>query len=190
MRRFPVHPNKRLLAIGLTAGAIAALAGAGVVLGSTQTPAGPATSQAPALPASEPQAPAPLSGYQLAGGPVLGDERVAQIARKEAAEAGEKSASMTALDTTLKSAVEAREGNRVIASSPGMAALEQSAVVVVVAHGRFKLNDASVPRGHGAPTGDVLTLTIDAHTGWVDIRELSDAPAPGIADLGSARALP
>ncbi len=190
MRRRSAHTRRRLLAGCVATVALGALGGAGAVLGSTPGTQSPSPDQAPALPAAEAQAAAPLSGYQPSSGPLLADERIAQIARVQAAGAGQEDASMTAVDTTLARAVEAREGNRILASSPAMAALEQSQVVLVVLHGRFKLRDASVPRGHAAPRGDVLTLAIDARTGWVDMRELSDAPAPGIAALGTARALP
>lgn len=190
MRGFPVHASRRLMAGCVATVVLAALGGAGAVLGSTTATPSPSPAQTPALPAAEAQAAAPLNGYQPSSGPLLADGRIAQIARVQAAGAGQKDASMAAVDTTLKRAVEAREGNRVLESSPAMAALEQSPVVLVVLHGKFKLRDASVPRGHAAPTGDVLTLAIDAHTGWIDMRELSDAPAPGISALGSARALP
>ena len=96
---------------------------------------------------------------------------------------------MTAVDTTLENAVEANPVNKVDDSSPGMEVLMKSEVVLVTLYGHFTLDDAPVPKGDSQPTGSVFTLTIDARTGWVDARELSDAPAPGIADLGTARTL-
>lgn len=190
MRPHSIHPSRRLLALGAALGLLALLAGAGAVLGFAQAPASPSPAPVPGLPEAEPQAPTPLAGYQQSSAPALGDEHIAQIARREALEAGEADPGMGAIDTTLDHAVATREDGRMMASSPAMAALAKSPVVVVVLHGHFTLNDASVPRGHGAPTGDVLTLAIDAHTGWVDMRELTNAPAPGIAALGATRTLP
>jgi hypothetical protein len=176
-----VRRNKWLLGMSLAI-TIGVLATASAVLGST--------SQINSLsPEVEPQAPPPLTGYRPSSGPVLTDEQIAQIARTQAARAGEEAPTMTAVDTMLKNAVEVNPGNQVNASSLGMEVLMESEVVLVTLHGHFTLEDAPVPKGHSQPTGSVLTLTIDAHTGWVDSRELSDTPAPGIADLGVARTL-
>lgn len=173
--------KKWLLGVSLAIIA-AALVGAGTVLGS-------APAITPSSSEAEPQAPPPLTGYQASGGPLLTDEQVASIAYTQAVRAGEIGPTMTAVDTTLRSAVEANPENQITASSPGMEALMNSEVVLVTLHGYFTLEDAPVPEGRSQPTGSVLTLAIDAHTGWVDSRELSNAVAPGIASLGTARAL-
>jgi hypothetical protein len=158
-----------------------ALAGAATVLGSAPTSGAAASSEAEALP--------PLTGYQAATGPLLTDERIAQIARTEAARASDEAPTMMAINTTMQSALEAEPRNKVVASSAGMEAFMKSAVVLVTLHGHFALDNAPVPDGQPQPSGSVLTLTIDAHSGWVDARELSDALAPGIAALGIARVI-
>lgn len=181
MRKTHMVRRKKWL-LGMSLAIIAMLVGANTVLGSDPIISSPFSEV-------EPQAPPPLTGYQSDSGPVLADEQIAQIARTQAARAGEEAPTMTAVDTTLENAVDANPDNQVDASSPGMEALMKSEVVLVTLHGHFLLEDAPVPKGRSQPTGSVLTLAIDAHTGWVDSRELSDAPASGIADLGAARAL-
>jgi hypothetical protein len=67
----------------------------------------------------------------------------------------------------------------------------KSKVVLVTMYGHFKLTRARLPLGdQNIPTGTVLTLVIDAYTGRVDYRELSEQAASGIAALGAARELP
>jgi hypothetical protein len=181
MRKLLAAVKNWPLVIGLVV-ALSALTGAGAVFAAGQPSSG-STSE------PESQAPPPLTGYQSSNGPVLADEQIAQIARKVASEAGEENPSMTAVNTTLKSAVETDEGAKALDATPAMAELERSEVVLVVLRGHFRLTSASVPRGQTTPTGEVLTLAIDAHTGWVDTRELSEEPAPGISALGSPRTL-
>jgi hypothetical protein len=181
MRIRHLRRRRRLLYVVLV-GTLAALAGAGAMLASAEGPA------AQSSPEPEAQAPAPLSGYQPASGPPLGDERIAQIARAASAQAGESAPSMTAVNATLKLAIEARPGNEPLESTPQMAALQKSEVVVVTLKGHFKLTGA-LPRGSSLPAGSVLTLTIDARSGWIDTRELSADSPPGLAALGRARAL-
>jgi hypothetical protein len=95
-----------------------------------------------------------------------------------------------AVDTSLRGAMEVDPHNVLPpAPDPGMAALEASEVVVVTMHGDFVLDNARVPHGQPAPTGKVLTLILDAHTGQVEGRAVSDDIAPGVASLGPARAL-
>jgi hypothetical protein len=173
--------KNRPLVIGLVV-TLLALTGAGAVFAAGQPSSGSTLEP-------ESQAPPPLTGYQSSSGPVLADEQIAQIAGKVASEAGDEDPSMTAVDTTLKSAIETDEGAKALGSTPAMAALEQSEIVLVILRGHFRLTSASVPRGHATPTGEVLTLAIDAHTGWIDTRELSEAAAPGIASLGTPRTL-
>jgi hypothetical protein len=180
-RTHMVRRKKWLLGMSLAI-IIAALVSASTVLGSAPQIGSPSSEV-------EPQAPPPLTGYQTSSGPVLTDEQIAQIARTQAARAGEEAPTMTAVDTTLANAVEANPDDHVNTSSPGMEALMKSEVVLVTLHGHFMLENAPVPKGSSQPGGSVLTLAIDAHTGWVDSRELSDAPASGIANLGVARVL-
>lgn len=182
--RKPFDTKQRwALGIGLLAIVLIVLMGASTVLGSSQTTRDVAT------PESQVQAPPPLTGYQQAVGPVLSDEKIAELARAQAASAGDEAQTMSAVDTTMKSAMEIDEDVHMTSSTPEMAELEKSEVVVVTLHGQFTLTNAPVPNGHSAPTGSLLTLVIDAHTGWIDARELTNTPSPGIAALGAPRTL-
>jgi hypothetical protein len=170
--------------VGLVTAMLITFVCANAVFGSDQT-----TTSVPAPPESGAQAPPPLTGYQPSSGPLLSDEKIAEVARSEAVAAGEESPSMSAVDSTFKSAEEAGEDVSVSDATPGMAALAKSEVVVVTLHGQFTLESAPVPKGRSAPSGSVLTLVIDAHTGWIDSRELTDSDDPGISALGNVRAL-
>jgi hypothetical protein len=64
------------------------------------------------------------------------------------------------------------------ASSKGLRNLNESDVDVIVLHGDFALHTAPRPSEAKVPTGSVLTIVVDAHTGEVRARQLSDdAPA-------------
>lgn len=129
--------------------------------------------------------------YRAPQGPLLADAQINAIVHREAAIAHEPSPSnIHAVDTSLKSAVEIEPHNVVPAApDPGMAAVEASTVVVVSMHGNFTLTNARVPAGQEAPTGSVLTLILDAHTGQLEGRAVSDEEAPGFSGLGESRVL-
>lgn len=69
-----------------------------------------------------------------------------------------------------------------------------ASVTLVVMHGNFTLNDARVRKGDPAPTGSVLDLIIDSHTGDVVGRalprqqETGGLPLASVASTGLARA--
>jgi len=166
-----------LVALGITANA---------VFGGTTQPTQPAE------PAGEVQATPPATGY-VQSGPRLTQTQIEEVAQQEAARAGDATpgdatdkATMTTVNTSLQAAAEAAPHTTAIhASSPGMEALLKSEVVVVVMHGQFRFSSAPVPKGAPAPTGTVMTLTIDSHSGWVDQRELTTSEAPGLKALGT-----
>jgi hypothetical protein len=140
-------------------------------------------------PAEAPSAGAPT--YTAPAGPLLADAQLDAIARRGAAVAGDASpVSIQAVDTSLRSAMEIDPHNSLPqAPDAGEAALEASTVAVVAMHGSFTLEDARVPPGRGAPSGTVLTLIVDAHTGQVEGRAISNEEAPGFAGLGQTRVL-
>ncbi len=69
--------------------------------------------------------------------------------------------------------------------SPRFRRMLATPVVLVVMHGHFTLNDARVPPGYPAPTGAVLDLVIDAHTGGVIGRALPITQQQGGLPLAS-----
>jgi len=174
--------RRRVLAAAVTVVLVGLAIAASSVLGSTSEPA-------PSLPVGDGQgAQAPGADYRQIG-PALSDEQLARVAANVSAKAGvPKPGGATVVSTTLAQAVAAGKGT-MGASTPGEEALMHSSVSVVVLHGSFTLADAPVKRGYRTPSGTVLTLTIDSHSGWVDARELTDEQAPGLAKLGNARAL-
>lgn len=162
-----------LVALGITASA---------VFGGTAQPAEPA----------EAQAVSPAADY-VQSGPRLTQTQIEEVAQQEAARAGDATpgdatdtATMTTVDTSLLAAAEASPHTTAMhASSPGMESLLKSEVVVVVMHGQFEFSSAPVPKGQPEPTGTVMTLAIDSHSGWVDQRELTTSEAPGLKALGA-----
>ncbi len=167
---------------GLVVGLLALAA-----VGATETYA--ASNGSTAAPVEE-QQPGALE-YTAPQGPLLTDAQVGEIADREAAGAEDASPSdVRAVDASLKSAL-AIDPHNVVPSAPdpGVAALEASAVVVVSMHGSFTLTNGRVPPGEPAPTGSVLTLILDAHTGQMEGRALTDEEEPGLAGLGALRAL-
>jgi hypothetical protein len=157
------------------------------VLGATQTFASTGTSGAPVGEGVQAEAPK----YEAPKGPLLADTQLTSIVRQVASLAHVAAPSeVHAVDTSLRGAMEVDPHNVLPpAPDPGMAALEASEVVVVTMHGDFVLDNARVPPGQPAPTGKVLTLILDAHTGQMEGRAVSDDVAPGVASLGAARAL-
>src|SRR5580693_4262375 len=119
MRRKLLH--KKTFGVGVTLAVIvlAALGGASTVLGSADTVSSPSVEEAP-------EAPPPLTGYASSTEPALSDEQITQIALTQAMKAGEYNPAMTAVNTTLKSAIESNPKNEGMASSPGMEALMSS----------------------------------------------------------------
>lgn len=146
----------------------------------------------PQPPEGQSEAPPPASQYNAppATAPMLSDSAIAAVARNEAEEAGDEQPTITAVDTTLQQAVETNPASKVPVN-PVTEAMMKSKVVLVTMYGHFQLKRARLPLGdHKIPTGSVLTLAIDAYTGHVDYREISEQPASGIATLGPAKELP
>jgi hypothetical protein len=189
-----IQRQKWLFGLGLVVALLALGAGASTVFGGVTAQSTQSAGQ-PQLPAGERQAAPPAAGYAQTG-PRLSETQIAEVAQQEAARAGDATpgggsdeAMMTAVDSSLADAVDAGPHTEMQASSPGMEALLKSEVAVVVMHGNFTLDSAPVPPGAPVPTGTVLTLTIDSHSGWVDQRELTMSEAPGLAALGTPKSL-
>jgi hypothetical protein len=129
--------------------------------------------------------------YHAPEGALLPDAQLDEIAHREAALAQDGAPSeIRAVDASMKSAMEIDPHNVMPPpSDPGMTSLEASTVVVVSMHGSFKLANARVPSGRPAPTGSVLTLILDAHTGQLEGRAVTDEDPPGLTALGTRRGL-
>lgn len=163
------------------------------IFGATQALGSP--NSTPTLSPPEPDQAAisePLASYQQPTGPLLSDADVHSLALREAVRAGDSNPSaVLAVDTTLTNAERAVEPQAVIpeTATGGAANFEHSAVSLVVLHGNFTLFAARVPRGRPAPTGTVLSLAVDAHTGAVDMRSIQTSDPSGLSALGTVRSL-
>jgi hypothetical protein len=144
----------------------------------------------PSLPPGATAAADPLANYRAPQGPVLSDAALHKVALASAARAGDTApTSIAAVNTTLGAAISSEPHNAAVQPTPETEALNSSAVVLVIMHGHFTLNHEPIPQGAVAPTGSVLTLGVDAHTGAVELERLQDAAASGVAALGAQRSL-
>ncbi len=128
--------------------------------------------------------------YASPTGSLLSDGRIHEIADEFASQSGDSSpTSIRAVNTSLREAIEANPNNQIRGTGPAEVARYDGEVVFVTMEGSFGLAGAPVPPGASAPTGKVLTLAINAHTGWIAYYGISEAPAIGVSALGAPRTL-
>jgi hypothetical protein len=167
---------------------LAALAIAGGIVGATQMSAA-ASSPAPA---------SPLISVQVPTGPELPPERVLEIAQAEALRAGDADPSTSLGNGTLAQAMRAIDPSTTFPEAPTsnetgiqIRKILSEPVVLVVMEGSFTLSNAHVRPGAGEPTGSILDLVIDSHSGAVVGRALpirQEVPVQGSrAVVGGAR---
>jgi hypothetical protein len=70
-------------------------------------------------------------------------------------------------------------------TSAGEEAYLHSQALLVVMHGQFTLDDAPVPKGQPSPTGSVMELIVNAHTGFVEGVYLGEHEPSALSSLGS-----
>lgn len=123
-------------------------------------------------------------------GAVLGARGVEGVARRAAKRWGEKHPQKIAYTTAAlapgrKVADGEAPGRPLAAPDSGSPAGDPTSLVDVIAvWGHFTAN-ASPPRGAKAPTGTVLELVVDAHTGAIETRSLSDRVRVPLSRLGT-----
>jgi hypothetical protein len=171
--------------------ALACLLLAGLVgFGATQ--AGGASSTGPDPEPSQANAPDPFASYTRPAGPELSDSAVDTIAQEQARIAGDPNpTSITATSSTYGAATAALdpEGTSPASASAGEESYRRSAVRVLVMDGDFRLDNSRVPRGYAEPSGPVLFLVIDAHTGKIDMRGIEESNPTAVAQLGNTRTI-
>ncbi len=133
-------------------------------------------------------------GYTPASGPTLSNGQLQKITQEAAQTAGDAEAAsgtVQAVQTPLKTAMSAIEPTTTLPSTPtpGYANLLQSSTDLVVLHGQFALTNAPRPHNVAVPTGSVLELVIDAHTGWIDGVRVGNRAATNLSDLGAVTTL-
>ncbi len=109
------------------------------------------------------------SGYVAPTGPTLALAKVEAIARAHSTEAGTTNPPISLGQGTLSAAMRTIDSSTTTpeATDPGLRAMMESPVYLVVMEGHFTLWNASVPPGDPAPVGSMLDLVLDAHTGAV-----------------------
>jgi hypothetical protein len=181
--------RRRSLLVAAVTVAVASAVVGGTQISAASSAASGATNSAE--PAAGAEAPNPLANYTEPKGPRLTEDQLRAIALGYAERGGDSSpTSIEALDTTLAAAIGA-DGHESPQppSSSGLAAFEASEVTLITMHGHFTLSDEPLAPGAPAPTGQVLALAVDVHTGAVDFEELGEVPAAGDAALGRAQPL-
>ncbi|SRR5258708_3614082 len=168
------------------------LAAVGAAFSAGATYAVLASAEVAHLPKPQTASAEPLEGYVAPTGPKLALSQVRAEVIAIAGDAGEQTPSnMVVASGSLSSAMEALDGpNASGPSAPtgGEGRWLASTVYVVDLHGQFALTDAPVPRGRSAPTGTVLSLVFDAHTGGLEGRVLGDSP-PDLSSVGVVQPL-
>jgi hypothetical protein len=177
-----------LLLIGAVAGIVMTslqIAGASATSSSNTSPLPTIPSQSP----SEIQAVAkemPPNNEVPQSGPELSLSQVQQIALKYAKFANEPNPDdmkvAQGLFVNEWNLVQKTVGNTSSGVSNELGAANSAFFVVM--HGSFTLSDVPVPPGRKSPTGTVMGLILDAHTGFPEGRYLGTT-TPNIESLGS-----
>jgi hypothetical protein len=140
----------------------------------------------------------PFASVAIPGGPEISVQRVEEIAQTEAVRAGDVAPSMSLGKGTLMEAMRSIDPSTSFPEAETAANPEASAqirtmlsepVTLIVMHGEFTLDNAHVRKGDPPPTGTLLDLVVDSHTGTVVGRALpmrQEAPIQEDGALDSA----
>jgi hypothetical protein len=176
------------LLIGAVVGIVTAslqIAGAAATTSSHALPLPTIPSQSPPEIQEAAKAVVPSDNEVPQNGSELSLSQVQQIALKDSQVANESAPSdMKVVQGSFANEwglVQATVGNTSssVDKLPGSA----NSAFFVVMHGAFTLSNVPVPPGHKSPTGTVMGLILDAHTGFVEGRYLR-ATTPNIESLG------
>lgn len=164
------------------------LTGAGIgtqMLGGSASASNSPTGESQAAP--EPRY--PFQSVSVPTGPDLAVGEVERIAIAAASRAGEDQPTVSIAEGTLEEAMQRIDpSTKFPDASPGRQLMLGEPVFLVTMRGHFTLDDAHVRKGDPPPTGDVLDLVIEAHTGEIVGRALpaENAPVgPALASVAS-----
>jgi hypothetical protein len=116
----------------------------------------------------------PAPRYNPPTGTTMNASELTAIAKRVAAEAGDESPSqVVGVRTNLGLMSGSLAPQLQTSTGSSVATYEASEVEWVELHGSFALPEAQVPHGQGTPTGSVLDVGIDTHTGHVDLIALT-----------------
>jgi hypothetical protein len=181
---------KKLLLVALAVLGVALFGTTQVLFAETDSP----TAEPPVATPSN-----PFAGVTIPTGPELSLTRIEEIASVQAQESGTPNPSMSLGRGSLDAAMRTINNTTTFPESrnpefPGLRAMLEVPVYLVIMQGSFTLHDALVPPGdHQEPVGSVLDLVIDAHTGQVVGRALptpeqqQEQEAVSIAGAASAK---
>jgi hypothetical protein len=175
--------------LGSLAWSTSSCGGGDALLGSGAPSKGPAS-----VHASDGQLPAVIDGaapaqplYTTPSGPAMSSSELMSVAKRVAAEAGDASATLAgAMKTGLGMMTASVSPYIAPSGSSSAASYDASEVEWVELHGAFDLQHSTVPQGQKSPTGTVLDLAIDTHTGHVDMITVSqEAKTAQMENLGA-----
>lgn len=153
-----------------------------IALAGRSLEAGDALAWAPTIEAAEPE-----ETYETSTGPELSSTQLVSDADRVVDAEGDSMPKYAELvRTTLGQAASVVDPSfSVASSSPGMSRWWNSDVAVVVLHGDFSVPSAAMaPRAEGVPSGTVLDLIVDSHTGALDSIRIDDKAPVSLDSLG------
>jgi hypothetical protein len=163
-------------------GSLQIIAGASATSGSVATPLPTVPSQSPSEIQKAAESAQPVDEVQT--GPELSLTEVQHIALKYAGLAQEPSPSKISVAQGSFADAQAIMESSIGGQAPsGKVPWSDSSVYLVVMHGNFTLDDVPTPPERKSPTGTVMGLILDAHTGFREGRSLG-VVAPNLEALG------
>jgi hypothetical protein len=128
--------------------------------------------------------------YTPASGPRLNASQLQTIATTYATHAGDSAPSeIQAVELPRNQALTAVDGVYPTNATGALASWLSAESDVIQLHGNFTLTDASCPPHASVPTGHVMTIVVDAHTGERIARALTETAPENLATLGAVKHL-
>lgn len=170
-------PNNPDYALGSLVYSTAPCEGAAALLNSgSETTTRPQSLTSGTVPAVIPGAAPVAPSYSTPSGPAKSTAELMTVAVGVAVEAGDAKATLAGGVKTSLGMMTASLAPYVGASGASpLSTYDSSEVAWVELHGSFKLAHAAVPQGQSEPTGTVLDVGVDAHTGRVDLIALTNS---------------
>ncbi len=171
-----------VMTVCIAIGSLQIIAGASATSSSVAVPLPTIPSQSPSEIQKAAESAQPVAEVQT--GPELSLTEVQHIALKYAGLAQEPSPSTIGVAQGSFADAQAVMESSIGGQSPsGKVPWSDSSVYLVVMHGNFTLDDVPTPPERKSPTGTVMGLILDAHTGFREGRSLG-VVAPNLEALG------
>jgi hypothetical protein len=143
----------------------------------------------PGVPGASEQAhPATVeANYTIPSGSVLSNTQLRSAINTIAKNAGdtETPSRVEVVEGSLRNSIETIDPTNILPSNPtaGYASWLGSPTYLLVLHGNFVLSNEPIPPGAATPSGTVLDVIVDAHTGEVDGLHVADQTPAGLANV-------